>query len=46
MYVGEETADNYIERQFAQLRAASFTNMVVATDDKVLQMVAGANGSG
>jgi predicted RNA-binding protein with PIN domain len=41
-----ETADNHIERRFAELKEEGFTNMVVATDDKVLQMVAGASGSG
>lgn len=33
----EETADNYIERRFGELRQNAYTNMVVATDDKVLQ---------
>eukprot|EP01041_Mallomonas_annulata_P002070 gene2070-4046_t len=41
-----ETADNHIERRFAELRQEGFQNMVVATDDKVLQMVAGAVGAG
>lgn len=33
----DETADNYIERKFEVLKQNSFTNMVVATDDRVLQ---------
>lgn len=41
-----ETADNYIERRFSELQKIGFSNMIVATDDKVLQMVAGSNGMG
>ena len=46
-YTGSsETADNYIERRFGELKAQQFTNMVVATDDMVLRTVAGSEGSG
>jgi len=41
-----ETADNYIERTFSELRQAGFVNMVVATDDRMLQLVAGSLGAG
>lgn len=41
-----ETADNYIERRFGELAAEGFTNMIVATDDNVLRMVAGGAGAG
>lgn len=41
-----ETADNYIERRFSELARDGFTNMVVATDDNVLRMVAGSAGAG
>jgi predicted RNA-binding protein with PIN domain len=34
-----ETADNHIERRFETLRKANFTNMVVCTDDVLLQTV-------
>jgi predicted RNA-binding protein with PIN domain len=46
-YTGmSETADNYIERRFGELAAEGFTNMIVATDDNVLRMVAGGAGAG
>lgn len=41
-----ETADMHIERRFEELRAQGFRNMVVATDDNVLRMIAGSSGSG
>ena len=41
-----ETADNYIESRFNQLKMNNFTNMVVATDDNLLRVVAGSMGSG
>lgn len=41
-----ETADNYIENRFNQLKSNNFTNMVVATDDNLLRLVAGSMGSG
>eukprot|EP01031_Cornospumella_fuschlensis_P031461 gene31461-38027_t len=41
-----ETADNYIERRFEELRKEGFTNMVVATNDRMLQSVAGSSGLG
>jgi len=41
-----ETADNYIERRFSELANEGFTNMVVATDDNLLRMVAGSAGAG
>ncbi len=41
-----ETADNYIENRFNQLKMNNFTNMVVATDDNLLRVVAGSMGSG
>jgi predicted RNA-binding protein with PIN domain len=34
-----ETADNHIERRFEMLRKSNFTNMVVCTDDVLLQTV-------
>jgi predicted RNA-binding protein with PIN domain len=46
-YTGmSETADNFIERRFGELAAEGFTNMIVATDDNVLRMVAGGAGAG
>jgi len=46
-YTGSsETADNYIERRFGELKAQNFSNMVVATDDIVLRTVAGSSGAG
>ena len=42
----QETADGYIERRFAELKAVGFTNMVVASDDGMLQTVAGSTGLG
>ena len=39
-----ETADNYIERRFTELSNSGYNNMVVATDDRVLRMVAGSLG--
>lgn len=46
-YTGmSETADNFIERRFGELAADGFTNMIVATDDMVLRMVAGGAGAG
>lgn len=46
-YTGmSETADNFIERRFGELAAEGFTNMIVATDDLVLRMVAGGAGAG
>lgn len=46
-YTGSsETADNYIERRFSELKAQNFTNMIVATDDMVLRTVAGSTGAG
>jgi len=46
-YTGaSETADNFIERRFNELSNEGFTNMIVATDDNVLRMVAGTVGSG
>ena len=46
-YTGSsETADNYIERRFGELKAQNFSNMVVATDDIVLRTVAGSTGAG
>lgn len=46
-YTGSsETADNYIERRFGELKAQQFSNMVVATDDVVLRTVAGSTGAG
>eukprot|EP01036_Dinobryon_divergens_P029049 gene29049-38100_t len=41
-----ETADNYIERRFEELRKSGFTNMAVATDDLVLQALAGQSAMG
>lgn len=41
-----ETADTYIERRFNDLKKEGFTNMVVATDDKILRMAAGGVGAG
>ena len=41
-----ETADNYIERKFEELRKQGFTNIVVATDDNLLRMNAGSSGAG
>ena len=41
-----ETADNHIERMFSNLRKEGYTNMIVATDDNVLRMVAGDLGAG
>jgi len=41
-----ETADNHIERRFEELRREGFSNMVVATDDTTLRMVAGSAGAG
>lgn len=41
-----ETADNHIERKFSELRSDGYTNMIVATDDNVLRMVAGDQGAG
>eukprot|EP01038_Epipyxis_sp_PR26KG_P009598 gene9598-12926_t len=41
-----ETADNFIERRFEELRSDGFTNMVVATDDNILRMIAGSKGAG
>lgn len=41
-----ETADNHIERRFAALRSEGYTNMVVATDDVILRMIAGDQGAG
>ena len=46
-YTGiSETADNFIERRFGELAAEGYTNMIVATDDLVLRMVAGGAGAG
>jgi len=46
-YTGSsETADNYIERRFGELKSQNFTNMVVATDDIILRTVAGSTGAG
>lgn len=46
-YTGRsETADTYIERRFHEMRSEGFQNMVVATDDSVLRMIAGTSGSG
>jgi predicted RNA-binding protein with PIN domain len=46
-YTGaDETADNHIERRFQELSNSGYTNMVVATDDNVLRMVAGSAGAG
>jgi predicted RNA-binding protein with PIN domain len=46
-YTGmSETADNYIERRFGELSAEGFTNMIVATDDMVLRMVASGASAG
>jgi predicted RNA-binding protein with PIN domain len=41
-----ETADNHIERRFSELKQSGFTNMIVATDDSALQMIAGSTGNG
>ena len=41
-----ETADNHIERRFTELRNEGYSNMIVATDDNVLRMVAGDQGAG
>jgi len=41
-----ETADNHIERRFSELRKEGYSNMIVATDDNVLRMVAGDQGAG
>eukprot|EP00597_Dinobryon_sp_UTEXLB2267_P000506 CAMPEP_0170059662 /NCGR_PEP_ID=MMETSP0019_2-20121128/1862_1 /TAXON_ID=98059 /ORGANISM="Dinobryon sp., Strain UTEXLB2267" /LENGTH=321 /DNA_ID=CAMNT_0010264981 /DNA_START=446 /DNA_END=1409 /DNA_ORIENTATION=+ len=41
-----ETADNHIERRFAELKSSGFTNMAVVTDDLVLRAVAGSNAMG
>lgn len=42
----QETADSHIERRFYELKSEGFQNMIVATDDTVLRMVAGSNGAG
>ena len=41
-----ETADNYIERRFEELKKDGFSNMIVATDDNVLRSIAGTSGAG
>lgn len=41
-----ETADNYIERRFEELRKDNFKNIVVATDDLLLRTTAGSSGAG
>jgi predicted RNA-binding protein with PIN domain len=46
-YTGRgETADNHIERRFAELSRDGYRNIVVATDDNMLRTVAGSSGAG